>query len=157
VLAPVDIGIGVADLDPDAAADPLRRIRLGVAIPLDALDVEADADAPLAGPLIDCREIAENAVADVVALGIDPDRLGDGQGAVRADIDVAAIVEDPLAGGRAEIAVAEPVGAGRRWGRWLGLGDPLRQLSGRAARLPRRAGLYRALSVHDRQALRRVL
>jgi hypothetical protein len=48
------------------------------------------------GVLIACREVAQDAAADLVALGLYFDPLGDGQRAVLVDADAAVEVEDSL-------------------------------------------------------------
>ena len=75
VLRIVQEHVLVADLDARAVAQGLEHIGLGPAVAHDAQHVEAD-DHPLAVPVgIGRGEVTVNAVADLVSLGVDDDRL----------------------------------------------------------------------------------
>ena len=73
------VPVGVADPEAHAIVDRFARIMLGLAVPLDALDLEADVDA-VAVALVAGREIAGDAVTDLLAFDIHAERLGDVKG-----------------------------------------------------------------------------
>src|SRR5205807_211270 len=123
--------MGIADPDADAAVDRFAPPGLGMAIALDALDGEADEDA-LAVAIVAGREIAEDAVPDPVALGLDPDRLGDVEAGVGGDLDVAIVGDDPLALAGGPV-VAGIVGLRFLGGRGRGEGERREQHRGQGA------------------------
>ncbi len=76
MVADRDQAVGVAELDPDSAAD-----RLGRSLdrrPVEGRACEGQLDSSLAAEPVAVagREIAEDAVVDPVVLGADVDRLG---------------------------------------------------------------------------------
>src|SRR5207253_8147543 len=89
VLAFADQGVRVADPDADTVVDRLGLVGLLLPVALDAADVEPHAHLT---PILAVKrgEIAQQAVPDAVALGIDAQGLGDLERAIGLDLDLAA-------------------------------------------------------------------
>ena len=100
VFAGVEDDIGVADPDAYAVRLLLGAKRLRPSVARDALHVEARDHARATTVGVAGREVAEDAAADLVALGTHAQRLGHLERAVGPDLDVALPGEDALVGAR---------------------------------------------------------
>ena len=80
--------VGVADADAHDAGAALGGVGLGIAVAGDREDVEVDFALVAVRILEAQREVPEDAAADLVALGVDGDRLGDFDRAVGGEVDV---------------------------------------------------------------------
>ena len=92
--------IRIADAYFNAVALAFGGERFAIPVASDRLDIEADPDTRSVTPCVDCREIAQNAVLELIAFGLDPNRLGDLQVAVLQHVHVADEPEDALGAGR---------------------------------------------------------
>ena len=82
-----DVGVRRTDIDADAAADAFAAPSLCLSVALHALDLELHTGRAAGSIREGQREVAEDAMPDIAALGVDRNRFGDQHrtGAIKRD------------------------------------------------------------------------